>query len=64
MTKKVNNTVVIEQTAPSKCTDCGSIDELRPYGKNGTWVCFDCMMKDEKEGIKQFSKLFSGERDI
>lgn len=64
MTKKIWNNVVIQETDSAKCTDCGNIDELRPYGKNGAWVCFDCGMKDEEEAIKHFSKLFSKERDI
>ena len=64
MTKKVGDIVIIEATEPAKCSDCGEVDELRPYGKNGSWVCFDCMMKDEEEGKKQFEKLFNGDRDI
>lgn len=64
MTKKVGNVIVIEETDPAECTSCGEIDELRPYGKDGAWVCFDCAMKDEKEAERQFEKLFNGERDI
>lgn len=64
MTKRVGNIVIIEATEPAKCSDCGNVDELRPYGKNGAWVCFDCMMKDEAEAHRQFSKLLDGERDI
>ena len=56
--------IVIEQTAPAICTDCKASKELRPYGKDGAWVCFECMMKDEAEGFKHFKKLTSGERDI
>lgn len=40
-----------------KCQECGQVEELRPYGKGGKFVCFDCMMKDEEEGKRQFSKL-------
>lgn len=65
MTKKIApDVVVIEETAPAECSDCGTIDELRPYGPNGAWVCFECMMKDEAEGKRQFNKLFDDERDI
>lgn len=64
MTKKIGNVIVIESTAPATCTDCGQEDELRPYGKDGAWVCFDCAMKDEAEAEKQFEKLINGERDI
>ena len=65
MTKKITpGIVVIEATADAKCSLCEKIEELRPYGKNGAWVCFECMMKDEEEGKQQFSKLFDGSRDI
>lgn len=29
--------------------------ELRPYGPNAQWVCFECGMKDLKTTEKQFS---------
>lgn len=64
MTKRVGDTIVIENTAPAVCSDCGKVDDLRPYGPGGAWVCFDCAMKDEDEAKRQFAKLFSGERDI
>lgn len=35
---------------PSKhqnCEYCGKLDELRPYGKNGAKICFECGMKPE-----------------
>lgn len=38
-----------------RCTICGSIEDLRPYGKNGALVCFSCGMKDEPEAIRQFT---------
>jgi hypothetical protein len=43
-----------------ECQLCGSEDELRPYGPNGKWVCFDCGMKDEEEARRQFSKVING----
>jgi hypothetical protein len=39
------------------CTVCCKLDELRPYGKNGAMVCYDCAMKDEAEAHRQFKKL-------
>lgn len=50
--------VVIAQTEPMTCSDCGKEDELRPYGKNGAWVCYNCGMKDEEEARRQFNKQF------
>lgn len=34
------------------CEECGKHDELRPYGKNGAWICYDYGMKDVKETEK------------
>jgi len=64
MTKRVGNVVVIESTDPAECTACHKTAELRPYGKDGAWVCFECAMKDEPEAVAQFNKLFDGKRDI
>ena len=65
MSHRLNkNIVIITPTAPAKCSDCGEVEELRPYGKDGAWVCFPCGMKDEPEAEKQFGKLLNGERDI
>ena len=25
-----------------QCYDCGTTHDLRPYGPNGSWVCFKC----------------------
>ena len=47
MTKVVGKTVIIEHEPESTCDDCGETAECRPYGPNGTSVCFDCAMKDE-----------------
>jgi len=63
MTKVVTGTVCIEETEPTQCTLCQKVRELRPYGSDGVWACFECCMKDEVEATKQFSKLFT-DRDI
>lgn len=51
--------VLIAETEPAKCSDCGQVSELRPYGKNGAWVCFPCGMKDEENARAQFAKQFN-----
>lgn len=56
MSGKKGNKFVIEQQAPQGCEYCSEIKELRPYGKNGANICFQCAMKDESEAKKQFSK--------
>lgn len=42
--------------APDSCSYCGKTHEedgcrvdLRPYGKDGAWICYDCGMKPENE---------------
>lgn len=44
-----------------KCSMCGKLDELRPYGPNYSWVCFDCAMKDEKGAGERFQKVVFGD---
>lgn len=40
------------------CTYCGTKEEeMRPYGPDGAWLCFDCLMRDpeiEAAATKQF----------
>ena len=55
--------VVKIKPSDGKCSDCGKVKDLRPYGKDGAWVCFDCGMKDEEEAKRQFDKL-TGDADI
>jgi len=45
----------------AKCEVCGKIDELRPYGKNGANVCFDCAMKDEATTGAMFKRRLAGD---
>lgn len=42
-----------------ECETCGEVDELRPYGPNGEWVCFECAMQDEEAAGEKFEELFS-----
>jgi len=54
MTTQVGNTLFIGAEKPQQCDDCGEIAELRPYGKNGACICFDCAMKDPDETTRNF----------
>jgi hypothetical protein len=42
------------------CELCSKKAELRPYGKNGEWICFSCGMKDEKTTSEMFAKRING----
>lgn len=43
-----------------RCQECGTVTELRPYGRGGMFVCFDCAMKDEEEAKRRFSAILNG----
>ncbi len=42
-------TVIIQQTPDAACEYCKKTDELRPYGKSGAKICFDCGMLPENK---------------
>ena len=43
------------------CKLCGKKAELRPYGRGGENVCFDCGMLDEQAAIRAFELRTFGE---
>ena len=53
--------LVIAGEEDARCEDCGKIDELRPYGRNGANVCFDCAMKDEANAARMFRARIAGD---
>lgn len=56
---------IIGATEPHGCELCGKIAELRPYGKNGENICFECGMKDEPTTVAMFDKrLEQGAVDV
>lgn len=61
MTFKIGDTLVIAAEGSAKCEQCGNVEELRPYGKNGANVCFDCAMKDEENAKNMFRKRLKGD---
>lgn len=52
--------------APEPCEYCGKISELRPYGKNGAKICFECGMKPENKQTtdKAFEDVLNGESEL
>jgi transposase-like protein len=46
--------------APDKCELCGAKSELRPYGPNRRWICFDCGMKFETTTEENFLSIMNG----
>jgi hypothetical protein len=55
---KIMNITYI-RPADGKCQECEKKAELRPYGRGGKFVCFECMMKDEEEGKRQFGAILN-----
>ena len=53
----LNVNYVIEAEEPQQCDYCGAIAELRPYGKNGAAICFDCGRKKPQETRANFLRL-------
>lgn len=52
---------IITNVHGHKCQLCGKEAELRPYGPNGEWICFECGMKNEEVTHRQFNAFLSGE---
>jgi len=36
------------------CETCAKTADCRPYGKNGSWICYVCGMQNEAETEKNF----------
>jgi hypothetical protein len=65
--KIVGNVVIFGGDEPfGKCEYCGKEAELRPYGKGGAKICFECGMKpeDKAETDRQFEGLLSQVKPI
>ena len=63
MTEGKGLDLIISKENPQRCSACGVKKELRPYGKNGAYVCFDCAMKDEHTAKEQFRQRLTGQSD-
>lgn len=56
--------MVIDRTElpEGSCQLCGAEgEELRPYGANGEWICFDCGQKDKKTTEERMANLLFGD---
>lgn len=60
MTRKIGNTLHIENTPLMECEMCKTIAELRPYGPSKENICFPCAMKDEEAAERAFTELMEG----
>jgi hypothetical protein len=58
--------VVIAGPEPyGKCAYCGTVDELRPYGREKAEICYDCAMKPENkaEARRRLDAILEGRED-
>lgn len=65
--QKVKKIIVLGTPSEDQpCEYCGQMSELRPYGKNGARICFDCGMKPEnKEYVeKAINDIFTGQSEL
>lgn len=60
MSKRKGNIIIIEEETPDLCEYCGKLADLRPYGRNGARICFECGMKNEKETEKNMNIILFG----
>lgn len=55
------NILVFPASHGNVCQQCNKVcddaDDIRPYGPNGTDICFDCAMKDEPATEEQFRRM-------
>lgn len=58
--------IIGEEFTPEPCEYCGKVEELRPYGKNGAKICYECGMKPENAEMTavMFNKILSGESEL
>ncbi len=55
-----------QSTTPC-CYLCGRRDEIRPYGPNASWICFDCMIASperEADAKRQFGAQLDACGDV
>lgn len=52
---------VIQTLPDRRCEECGKVDECRPYGKGGKWICFECSEKDPKTTKRMMEEKLFGE---
>jgi hypothetical protein len=60
MSERIGNTFIVKEEELSTCEYCGTVAELRPYGKDGAHICFECGTKDLETTEKMFAKAVEG----
>lgn len=57
--------IIGEPQKHEPCEYCGKVDELRPYGKDGAKICFECGMKPEnyETTVEAFTAVLQGDTE-
>jgi len=65
MKNSINIIILGENASDGRCEYCGKVDELRPYGKDGAKICYDCGIKPENkaETERNIEKFLHGDND-
>ena len=53
MSTRIGDVIILSEEPEDICSSCKKKDELRPYGKGGARVCYECAMKDPVEATLQ-----------
>lgn len=61
MTYVEDGTLCLEEETESHCAECGKLAELRPYGKDGARICFDCGRKDPERTERNMVRMWAAQ---
>ncbi|UYZ39041.1 hypothetical protein OD350_28635 (plasmid) [Clostridium beijerinckii] len=64
MSIKINDVFYVSPEGEDICEYCGKIAELRPYGKNGANICYECGMKDTETTQEMLGKCAVGVKKV
>lgn len=64
MSKKINDVFYVSPQKEEECECCGKVAELRPYGKNGANICYECGMNDPETTQEMLDQVAIGVKKV
>lgn len=64
MSKKINDIFYVSPQKEGVCDYCEKVAELRPYGKNGANICYECGMEDAETTQENLNKVAIGVKKV
>jgi hypothetical protein len=61
MSERIGNVIIITPEPDQQCDNCGKIAELRPYGPNGSCICFACGQLDSEGTDRRMGIVLFGD---